>query len=137
VRQYCGWRTRSVFSPLRGPLRASSATGDDVKKSFSAYRRGILQGSILGAAAAFVGGVLPASKLHAADVPHVSEDDPMAKGVKYVHDATKSERPDGSQVCHNCMYFKGTASAGWGPCDIFPGKAVNANGWCNVWSKKA
>jgi hypothetical protein len=108
-----------------------------VKKPFSASRRGVLRGSVLGAAAAFLGGALPAFKLRAAELPHVAEDDPTAKGVKYVHDAAKSERPDQSQFCHNCQYFKGTASTPWAPCDIFPGKSVNTQGWCNVWTKKA
>jgi hypothetical protein len=108
-----------------------------VKKPFSASRRGILRGSILGTAAAFVAGFAPLSKLRAAELPQVAEDDPAAKALKYVHDAAKSERPDAGQFCHNCRYFKGAADAAWAPCDILPGKAVNGKGWCNVWTKKA
>jgi hypothetical protein len=108
-----------------------------VRKSFSASRRGILRGSIFGALAAFASGILPASRTRAAEQPLVSEDDPTAKGLKYVHDAAKSERPDPSQLCSNCRYFKGAADAEQAPCDIFPGKSVKGKGWCNVWSKKA
>ncbi|MDH5620575.1 MAG: high-potential iron-sulfur protein [Gammaproteobacteria bacterium] len=25
----------------------------------------------------------------------------------------------------------------WRPCQIFPGKVVNAAGWCSVWAAKA
>jgi hypothetical protein len=90
----------------------------------------------LGAAAAFLTSLLPTSKVRAADPPQVSEDDPTAKGLKYVHDATQSVRPDATQFCHNCRYFKGKEGTPWAPCDIFPGKAVNANGWCSAWAKK-
>lgn len=108
-----------------------------MKKSFFATRRSFLRGSLLGAGAVVLSGLLPAGKLRAADAPKVSEDDPVAQSLKYVHDATKSERPDDSQLCNNCQYFKGDASAEWAPCDIFPGKQVAGAGWCNVWAKKA
>jgi hypothetical protein len=109
----------------------------DVKKSFSPSRRQILRGSVVGALAALVPGMLPQSKAGAADLPHVAEDDPVAVSLKYVNDATTSERPDESQFCHNCQYFKGSEATAWAACDIFPGKAVNSGGWCNVWTKKA
>jgi hypothetical protein len=106
-----------------------------VSKAFSRSRRNVLRGSVAGAAA-LLAGVLPALRLRAADTPEVSEDDPTAKGLKYVYDASKSERPDASQFCHNCRYFKGAADAGKAPCDLFPGKSVNGNGWCSAWMKK-
>lgn len=111
--------------------------GYDVKRSFSSSRREVLRGSLLGAAAAFVTGLLPTSKARAADLPPVSEDDSVAMSLKYAHDATTSERPDESQFCHNCQYFQGAADTEWGPCAIFPGKSVCGNGWCNVWVKKS
>lgn len=107
-----------------------------MSKSFSSSRRSVLRGSFAAAAAALLAAVLPASRARAADAPEVSEDDPTAKGLKYVADATKSERPDASQFCHNCRYFKGASGAGTGPCDIFPAKSVNGNGWCSAWMKK-
>lgn len=103
--------------------------------SFSRARRRILRASVVGAAG-FVAGSFPALKLRAAEVPQVTEDDPVAQSLKYVHDATQSERQDETQFCHNCIYFKGTESTPWAPCDIFPGKSVNTNGWCNVWTRK-
>jgi hypothetical protein len=103
-----------------------------VSNSFSSSRRSVLRGSV----AALLAGALPAPQLRAADAPEVSEDDPTAKGLKYVADATKSERPDQTQFCHNCRYFKGAADAAKAPCDLFGGKAVNGKGWCSAWMKK-
>lgn len=78
------------------------------------------------------------------ELPHLDESDPAAKNLGYVQDATKTDTakfpkragPDGaSQFCKSCQLYSGSNS-GWGPCSIFPGKAVNANGWCNAWIKK-
>ena len=80
-------------------------------------------------------GVLP-SMGRAADAPEVSEDDPTAKGLKYVADASRAERPDASAFCHNCRYYKGAADAAKAPCELFGNKAVNGNGWCTAWMKK-
>jgi hypothetical protein len=35
------------------------------------------------------------------------------------------------------MQIKGDAKAEWRPCNIFPGKLVNNNGWCAAWAKAA
>lgn len=61
----------------------------------------------------------------------LATDDPTAVALKYVH---KSE-VEGAQ-CDNCMYVQGEAGAEWRPCAIFPGKVVNAKGWCSAWLKK-
>ncbi|MDZ7787112.1 MAG: high-potential iron-sulfur protein [Halofilum sp. (in: g-proteobacteria)] len=29
------------------------------------------------------------------------------------------------------------ATAEWGGCNIFPGKVVARDGWCNAWAKQA
>ena len=106
-------------------------------KTFSPARRTLLQGSACGLIA-LAGGALPTGRLRAkTDLPHLAEDDPQAVALKYKHDATKSERKDAKQFCHNCRYFKGAKGDQWGPCDLFPGKAVNKDGWCNVWALKS
>lgn len=105
-------------------------------KSFSNSRRSVVLSSLAGAAAALLAGALPASRACAADAQEVSEDDPTAKGLKYVTDATKSERKDMSAFCNNCRYFKGAADAAKAPCDLFGGRAVNGKGWCTAWAKK-
>ena len=60
----------------------------------------------------------------------LSEDDVTAKALKYVH-----KSPVEGAVCANCMQIKG-AGEEWLGCNIFPGKLVNANGWCAAWMKK-
>lgn len=74
-------------------------------------------------------------------MPQLSEDDPQAKSLAYVHDAnaidsTKQPRFKAGQNCSNCALFQGKADQEWAGCSIFPGKAVNAAGWCNVYAPK-
>ena len=90
--------------------------------------------------------VIPLSQFVAApalsaDLPHLSPDDPAAKGLGYTADASKLTAQKEATFkagshCGNCALFQSAqASNGWGPCAAFPGKAVNANGWCRAWSK--
>ena len=86
--------------------------------------------------------VVSGEALAQADLPHVKIDDPVAKALKYVHDANEAERPDKQgvpgteQVCSNCQFIQGDEGAEWRPCMLFPGKSVNNKGWCNSWTKK-
>ena len=68
----------------------------------------------------------------AADLPQLDPNDPQAKALAYVHASPKPE-----QLCSNCQLYTGETGAEWGPCAIFPGKGVNANGWCKSWVKKS
>lgn len=105
-----------------------------MKDGFSKSRRLLLRSSgLLGACGVLAN--LP-SRARAAELPHVDESDKTAVQLKYVHDATKSARTNPESYCHNCRYFKGNESTEWERCDLFPGKSVNAKGWCNVWAKK-
>jgi hypothetical protein len=107
------------------------------KTEFVLSRRSLLKGSACGLVA-MAGAALTSGRLYAADeLPHLSEEDPQAVALKYKHDATKSERKDPKQFCNNCRYYKGKKGEQWGPCDLFPGKAVNKDGWCNVWALKS
>jgi hypothetical protein len=65
------------------------------------------------------------------DLPHVSEADPTAKALGYVEDASASKDPKhkAGDTCANCQFYSGGAT-GFGPCQLFPGKAVAAKGWC-------
>ena len=104
---------------------------------YSKLRRLMLQRGTLGLAAAVASGALPWIQSQAADLPKLSEDDPTAKQLKYVHDASTADgRSDSSTYCDNCRYFKGGQSTAWAKCDLFPGKLVNGKGWCNVWANK-
>lgn len=80
----------------------------------------------------------------------VKEDNPLAKGLKYVMDATKApERKTdragvkaADQFCEGCQLFtmpttlKGTKE-GVGKCQMIPTGYVKSKGWCNSWIKKA
>ena len=67
--------------------------------------------------------------------------DPMAKTLDYVEkgsDVDKKKYPKFKmdQKCSNCQLYtdkKAIAKDAWGPCVIFPGKSVAAEGWCKSW----
>jgi hypothetical protein len=82
------------------------------------------------AVAVVVSGGLPLVA-RADDAPHVSADDPTAKALGYVEDATATKDPKhkAGDTCANCQFYSGGAT-GFGPCQLFPGKAVSAKGWC-------
>lgn len=100
-------------------------------------RRRFLKVAAGSTAAAMVMGGLPRFA-RAADLPHVTDADPTAKALAYVEDASKSTNPKRKpgDDCANCQFYSGGAS-GYGPCALFPGKAVNAKGWCVSHSPKA
>ena len=101
-------------------------------------RRKFIQLSAVAAAGAFA---LRGRDAVAQDLPHLSEDDPMAQAMKYTHDAASVDpasraNPAADQHCANCALVQGADGDEWRPCQIFPGKAVAANGWCSVWAPK-
>lgn len=105
----------------------------------SIARRKFIQ---LSAAAAAAYLVSPVRSTRASDLPQLAEDDPMAVSMKYTHDASSVDpatrtNPAADQNCANCALAQGGAGDAWLPCQIFPGKVVNANGWCSVWAPKA
>lgn len=77
----------------------------------------------------------------AGEMPQVSLDDPTAQALGYKHDAANidaSKYPQyaTNQACVNCNLYQGAAGDEWGGCALFPGKAVNANGWCSGYTPK-
>lgn len=75
------------------------------------------------------------------DLPHLAPSDATAQTLGYVEDATKADKAKfpnyaAGDTCANCNFFQGAVAA-WGPCQLFPGKAVNAKGWCSAHAKKA
>jgi hypothetical protein len=102
-------------------------------------RRKFIQLSAVAAAACFV---RPGSEARAQDMPKLDEDDAMAMAMKYTSDASSVDpasraNPAAEQSCSNCALVQGDEGAEWRPCQIFPGKLVNSNGWCSVWAPKA
>lgn len=74
--------------------------------------------------------------------PQLSLDDPQAKALGYVHDATnvdqsKYPRYQPGQACSNCQLFQASGDEEWAGCSIFPGKLVNQAGWCSAYAPKA
>lgn len=74
-------------------------------------------------------------------LPALTEDDPQAKSLAYVEDATSVDtsqqaRYEDGQACSNCALFIAMGDSARGACSIFPGKSVNANGWCSVYAAK-
>ena len=59
----------------------------------------------------------------------------FAAGVRQV-DANKVPQYKPGSHCANCLQLTGKEGDEWRPCNIFPGKLVNANGWCKVWVVK-
>jgi High potential iron-sulfur protein len=104
----------------------------------NSQRRRVLFAAVAAAASAPFARNLLGAQTEAAALPHLSEDDPTAKALHYHSDATQAPRvdkpgaPAQSQFCHNCRFVQ-SDSGEWRPCQIFPGKAVNANGWCASW----
>ena len=46
-------------------------------------------------------------------------------------------RSDEVQTCANCQFIQGEDGKAWRPCQLIPGKAVAAAGWCSAWAPKA
>jgi hypothetical protein len=73
----------------------------------------------------------------AASLPKLDPNDPVAKALMYVHDATQSKAPNykAGQICANCIQIQGD-KGDWRGCTAFPGKLVAAKGWCSAWALK-
>jgi hypothetical protein len=121
-------------------------------------RRSFLKFVSLGLGAVAAGGSLAATALAQekktpakapganAALELVKEDDPLPKGLGYVHDATKTTRADkagtkgADQLCSNCQFYVKSGEinkAEVGKCTLFPRGVVKANGWCKSWIKKS
>lgn len=75
-------------------------------------------------------------------MPKLSEDDPQAKSLAYVHDASDIDgaaqpRFKAGQACSNCALYQAKDGEEWGACSIFPGRLVKGTGWCTVYAPKA
>lgn len=111
------------------------------QSSIDPVRRRTLLGALAAVASVPLANLVMSARLQAEELPHVSPDDPTAKALHYHDDAAAAPRADrpgapaSDQFCHNCRFVLAD-SGDWRPCQIFPGKAVNANGWCSSWTKK-
>lgn len=83
----------------------------------------------------------PAAPESSGSAPMLDEADPAAVALGYVADtarADKTKYPNhaDSQSCATCGLYQGTAGADAGPCPLFAGKQVAAQGWCASYVKK-
>ena len=99
-----------------------------------AKRRNLLKLTATSVLALPLGGLLANRTAVAESLPRLSEDDAVAKSLSYVHDASASQHQSFKEgrACKNCNLIQG-ATGEWRGCSIFPGKAVNENGWCAAW----
>lgn len=121
-----------------GPVPDKPAKQKETPLSIIA-RRKFIQLSAVAVAGCLVN---PGRRVFAQDLPHLTTEDAMASAMKYTHDASTVDpasraNPAADQTCANCALIQGNDGDEWRPCQIFPGKAVNANGWCSVWAPKA
>jgi len=101
-------------------------------------RRSLLKNALLGIAAAPAVGWL--GRAESAPVK-LEVSDPQAKALGYVEDAKTVDAKANpnykpGQTCANCLQSQGKAGDAQLPCNIFPGKLVQAKGWCKVWVKR-
>lgn len=69
----------------------------------------------------------------------LTENDPSAVALNYKINARQVKSPKyvAGQLCRNCMFYQGPATAANAPCPLFGGKLVAGNGWCSGYAKKA
>jgi hypothetical protein len=102
-------------------------------------RRDVLKGALIGVAAVPVTALL--GRAEAAAGP-VDPNEPQAKSLGYVKDATKVDAKANpnfkpGQMCANCLQVpKGKETGAQVPCNIFAGRLVEAKGWCKVYVKR-
>lgn len=107
----------------------------------SSSRRDFVAGVGTLAGAAVLAGPLTAVAA-VGSMPHLAAQDPQAQALHYTEDVSKidaSKNPGhaaGAQ-CANCKLYQGSDGAPFGPCLLYPGKAVSANGWCMGYQKRA
>lgn len=83
--------------------------------------------------------LLVSSTTSAQDLVELSEEDPTAVALGYKAlasevDTTTYPNFTDEQLCSNCSLYQGAQGEAVGPCAIFPGKSVTADGWCSVWA---
>jgi hypothetical protein len=115
------------------------------EKQMNKSRRNAMKVMLGGLATVPLMNLVGIAAAQAEDLPHVdAATDPTAQALKYHADATQADRaaaarpgkPPEEQHCANCQFVLADAGE-WRPCSLFPGKAVNENGWCASWTLKA
>ncbi|HZP67807.1 MAG TPA: high-potential iron-sulfur protein [Rudaea sp.] len=82
-----------------------------------------------------------ARRAAAEELPLLTAADPTAAALGYADDAAKVDGAKypthkAGQFCSNCKFFQGTDKTPTAACQLFPGKAVTAKGWCSGYNAK-
>jgi len=107
-----------------------------MKRVIDESRRRLLLKSVALGVAVMPIATIPMRVAIAADLPLVTADDPTARSLKYVTDASKAPDAKPGSQCGNCSLYQGAAGSAQGGCLLFPGKAVKSTGWCSSWTAK-
>jgi High potential iron-sulfur protein len=103
-------------------------------------RRSIVKSGFIAGALLPVAGLLSGNAA-AAGLPPLDPNDPTAKALGFVADASKVDSKThptfkSGQKCGTCAQFQGKAGDAAAACTIFAGKSVPEGGWCQVWAQK-
>ncbi len=113
-----------------------------MKQSKTISRRGALRLAGAAVVAVPVAALTRGRVAWAEEQPQLDESNPQAQGLGYKHDASTVDTAaypayQEGRKCGTCQLYQGADGSEWGPCAIFPGYNVNANGWCSAWVQKA
>jgi High potential iron-sulfur protein len=103
-------------------------------------RRSIIKSGFIAGALLPAAGILSRNAA-AAELPPLDPNDPTAKALGFVNDATKVDSKThptfkASQKCSTCAQYQGKPGDAVAACTIFAGKSVPQGGWCQVWVQK-
>jgi len=89
-----------------------------------------------------VGGFAATRTAKAGGHAKVNPEDPQPKALGYVEDAATVDKEKFAQyaegsMCSSCNLYSGGDGKAYGPCGIFPGQEVSANGWCTAYQPKS
>jgi hypothetical protein len=84
---------------------------------------------------------LLSSHATAAALPPLDPNDPTAKALGFVSDASKVDSETqptfkAGEKCATCAQFQGKPGDATAACTIFAGHSVPQGGWCQVWAQK-
>jgi High potential iron-sulfur protein len=140
----CPGREVNIRLSQKIPSDGDNATLPKFRRTLTMHhkisRRSMVKSGLIAStlfpAIGFISGTADAAALTPLD-----PNDPVAKGVSFVNDASKvkaSENPTykAGQKCSNCAQYQGKASDATAGCNIFPGHSVPAAGWCKAWAQK-
>ena len=103
-------------------------------------RRDLMKSALVAGALAPALGLI-AKSTWAADLTPLDPNDPTAKALGFVTDASKvdaSANPTfkAGQHCAACAQFQGKPTDATAGCTIFAGHSVPAGGWCKAWVQR-